>query len=187
MKKVFIVHGYNGQPNGGWRPWLMGELASSNIWACSLSMPTPDRPIKDEWIKTIKDAVKNPTDEIFLVGHSLGVPSILHYLETLDKNSKIGGAVLISGPVFEVKREGYEDVNNFLNKSFDFDYIKNVCNNFIVIHGDNDKSVSISEGEYLSQKLSCDLIIIPNGNHLNGSAGWYKLPEALDSLLKMIK
>ena len=186
MKKVFMVHGYNGEPNGGWRPWLMGELEKHDIYACALPMPTPDHPIKDEWVKTINDVVKNPTEEIFLVGHSLGVPAILHYIETLDKNSKIGGAVLVSGPIFEVKRDGYEDVNSFLNIPFDFDHIKNICNNFIVIHGDNDKMVNFSEGEYLSQKLSCSLIPIPNGGHLGGHDGKYQFSEVLESLLKMI-
>ena len=165
----------------------MGELAQNDIWACSLAMPTPDNPVKDEWIKTIKDGVMNPTNEIFLVGHSLGVPAILHYLETLDKDSKIGGAVLVSGPVFEIKKDKYNGVNSFLNKPFDFEHIKNVCKNFIVIHGDDDPSVSFSEGEFLADKLSCNIISIHNGKHLNGSSGCYKLPEALDSLLKMIK
>jgi len=165
----------------------MAELAKHDIYACALPMPTPDHPVKNEWIKTISDAIKNPTDEIFLIGHSLGVPAILHYIETLDKNSKIGGAILISGPIFEVKGDEYEDVNSFLNTSFDFGYIKNICNNFIVIHGDNDKIVNFSEGEYLSQKLSCDLIPIPNGGHLGGHDGWYQFPKLLESLLKMIK
>lgn len=187
MKKAFMIHGFNGEPNGGWRPWLMGELAKNDIWACSLAMPTPDAPVKNEWVKTISLAIQNPNEEIFLIGHSLGVPAILRYLETLPENLKIGGAVFVSGPVFKIERSGYDEVNSFLEGSFDFEYIKNICNNFTVIHGDNDPMVNFSEGEYLSQKLSCKLISISNGKHLNGSAGWYKLPEALESLLKMIK
>lgn len=185
MKKVFIVHGFNGKPNGGWRPWLMGELAKNDIYACALLMPNPDAPDKEEWVKTIKDAVGEPTEEIFLIGHSLGVPAILRYLETLPSESKIGGAVLVSGLIYEIKENGYDSLNSFLSTPFDFKKIKSVCENFVVIHGDNDKSVSLEEGQALSEILYCDLISIPNGGHLNGSAGFYKLPEALDSLLKM--
>jgi hypothetical protein len=187
MKKVFMIHGFNGSPNGGWRPWLMGELAKNDVWACSLAMPTPDVPVKEEWIKTISLAVQNSSEEIFLVGHSLGVPTILRYLEGLPSDSKIGGVVLVSGPVFPIKRDGYDNVNSFLIKSFDFEKIKNVCNNFTVIHGDNDPMVDFSEGQYLSQKLSCELISIPNGKHLNGSAGWYELPELLKILNNILK
>lgn len=185
MKKIFIVHGFKGEPNGGWRPWLMGKLGELDIYACALPMPTPEKPDKDEWVKTIRDAVGSPSDEIFLVGHSLGVPAILRYLETLKRNEKIGGAVLVSGPVFEIKKEGKEDVNKFINKKFDFDHIKGICKKFVIIHGDNDTAVPFSDAEFLSENLFCPLISIPNGGHLNGSAGWKELPQLLESLKKM--
>ena len=187
MKKVFIIHGFRGEPNGGWRPWLMGELAKNGIYACALPMPTPDVPIKSEWVNTINEAIGIPDEKIFLIGHSLGVPAILRYLETLDKDAKVGGAVLVSGPISLIEENGYEQVNTFLDTAFDFDHVKNVCSNFTVIHGDNDTNVLISDAEFLSNKLSCNLISIPNGGHLNGSAGFFQLPEALVSLLKMIK
>jgi predicted alpha/beta hydrolase family esterase len=187
MKKVFMIHGFHGEPNGGWRPWLMSELAKNDIYACALPMPTPDEPEKDEWVKTIVDAVGIPNEETFLVGHSLGSPAILRYLETLKKNQILGGAVLVSGPAFKLKKQGYEKVNEFLDRPFDFDKIKDVCKNFTVIHGDNDTAVSFSDAEYLSKNLGCDLVSIPNGNHLNGSAGWRELPQLLESLEKMMK
>lgn len=186
MKKVFIIHGFEGRPNINWFPWLMGELSKEKIYACSLPMPSPDAPVKEEWVKTISDNVKNQTDEIFLVGHSLGVPAIFRYLETLPVGSRIGGVVLVSGPVFKIKQAGYESVNNFLDTPFDFEHIKSVCKNFTIIHGDNDPNVPFSEGEYLRDIFSCELIPIKKGGHLNGFAGIHKLPQALESLLKMI-
>ncbi|MFA6386566.1 MAG: alpha/beta hydrolase [Candidatus Paceibacterota bacterium] len=185
MKKVFMIHGFHGKPNGGWRPWLMGELAKNDIYACAIPMPAPDMPVKSDWITAIKEAVKNPTEDIFLIGHSLGVPAILRYLESLDTDYKIGGAVLVSGPLSKIEKEGYESVDTFLDTTFDFDHIKNVCKNFTIIHGDNDVNVPLSDAIELSKKLACDLIIIPNGGHLNGSASCFVLPPALESLLKM--
>lgn len=187
MKKVFIIHGFQASPNRNWFPWLMEELSKEKIYACSLPMPTPDNPIKSEWIKAVNDTVPVPTEEIFLVGHSLGVLAILRYLETLPKDSKIGGAILVSGPISKITREGHEPVNAFMNPLFNFDNIKNACKDFVIIHGDNDPFVPFSDAEYLADKLSCELISIPNGGHLNGTDGFYKLPEALGSLLKMIK
>lgn len=186
MKKVFMIHGFNGEPNGGWRPWLMGELAKKDIYACALPMPSPEVPIKEEWIKTITDAVKTPNKEIFLVGHSLGVPAILRYLETLSVGQKIGGAVLVSGPPFIIQKNGYECVNKFLENSFDFEHLKNVCNNFVVVHGSDDQIVSFNDAEQISKNLACELVSVSGGKHLNGSAGFYKVPEILDSLKKMI-
>ena len=182
-----MIHGFQGKPNGGWRPWLMGELSKNDIWACSLAMPTPDAPIKSEWVKKINEVVGIPNEETFLVGHSLGDPAILRYLETLDKDSKIGGVALVSGPLSIIEKNGYEQVNTFLDTAFDFDHIKNVCKNFVVIHGDNDPNVPFSDAEELSKKLGGFLISIPNGGHLNGSAGFFELPELLFSLLKIMK
>ena len=98
MKKVFIVHGFEGSPNGGWRPWLMGELEKHDIYACALSMPSPENPRLSEWTEEIKRHVdRNAKDDIYLVGHSLGVPAILHFIEK-DSSGKVIGVVLVSGP-----------------------------------------------------------------------------------------
>lgn len=187
MKKVFIIHGYGGEPNGGWRPWLMGKLAEQDIWACAPAMPMADEPKKDEWVKEISRQVVQPSKDIFLVGHSLGVPALLRYVESLPTGSKVGGMVLVSGIINIIPgKDKYKPINHFYDLPFDFEHIKNISDNFTVIHGDNDSSVPFTDAEELSKKLGCNLIPIKNGGHLNGSSGWSELPEALDALLKMI-
>lgn len=191
MKKVFMVHGFMGEPNGGWRPWLMGELSKKDIYACALPMPNPDNPQKDEWIKTISDAVGDANEEIFLVGHSLGVPAILRYLETLSESKKIGGAILVSGPFKIINPENITSklrkIDNFLDIPFDFEHMKKVCQKFTVIHGDNDEEVPFEHAINISENLNCVLVSVPNGGHLNGSAGWNELPQALKVLEEMMK
>lgn len=192
MKKVFIIQGFRGAPNGGWKPWLMVELEKQDIYACSLPMPTPNEPKKEEWAKTIAEVVGNSNeDEIFLVGHSLGVPAILRYLETIPEAQKVAGSVLVSGPCSLIKPEDKEamtrKIDNFLETPFNFEHIKKVCKIFCIIHGDNDDKVPFSHAEELSKNLNCKLISIPNGGHLNGSSGWNELPEALQALNEMMK
>src|SRR3989344_7039050 len=98
MKMVFIVHGFGGWPSGGWRPWLMTELDKLEIYACALSMPNSQNPVCSEWIKEIERHVEiNKDQEIYLVGHSLGVTAILRYLEAKQTGHPIAGAVLVSG------------------------------------------------------------------------------------------
>lgn len=187
MRKVFIIHGFRGTPNGGWKSWLMVELAKVGVYACSLPMPSSENPNKNEWIETIKEAVGIPTNKIFLVGHSLGVPAILRYLEALDKDAKIGGVVLVSGPVVMIEKNGYEEVNKFLDTTFDFDHIKNVCNNFIIIHGDHDTAVPFSDAEFLVKNLNGELITVLGGGHLSPDEKCFELPQALDTLLRIMK
>lgn len=184
MKKVFIVHGFQGSPNGGWRPWLMTELEKLDVYACALSMPDPNNPKVSEWVEEIARHVeRNPRDQIYLIGHSLGVPAILRYLEnTQVKNIK--GAVLVSGPVFKTSKK---KVEAFLEKPFDFKTIKARVRKFAIIHGNNDQSVSFDQGEALTKELGANLIAIKNGGHLNGSSGWTSLPQCLATLEKMFK
>lgn len=183
MKKVFLIHGFQGEPNGGWRPWLMAELSQKGIYACALPMPTPNNPLPKEWVNEIKRSVEaSPRDQIYLVGHSLGSPAILRFLET-TKVKNIKGIVLVSSPVYKTQKK---KVAEFLKKPFDFKLIKSKVKSILVIHGDNDPAVSFEQGKYLAEQLKGELITIEKGGHLNGSSGWYKLPQAFDGLMKMI-
>lgn len=161
----------------------MVELSQKGIYACALAMPTPNNPVPSEWVEEIERHVKsNPRDQIYLVGHSLGSPAILRFLEkTRAKNIK--GAVFVSSPVYKTQKK---KVAEFLKKPFDFKLIKSKVKNILVIHGDNDPAVSVEQGEYLAKQLKGKIIIIEKGGHLNGSSGWYKLPQCLDGLLKMV-
>ncbi|MFM7088624.1 MAG: hypothetical protein ACKOW9_03775 [Candidatus Paceibacterota bacterium] len=61
--KVFLIHGFEGVPNGGWRSYLMGELSKLDVYACSLSMPTPGEPVLTEWLEEVRRVVaRNPND-----------------------------------------------------------------------------------------------------------------------------
>jgi len=184
MKKVFIIHGFEGRPNGGWRPWLMAELEKVGVYACALAMPTPEKPILSEWIEEISRLVAAcKKDEIYLVGHSLGVPTILHYLEN-TKAKNIKGAVLISGPIFKTTKK---ELIHFLDEPFQYKKIKSKVKKFSVIHGDDDKMVPFNQGEALAKELECELVTVKKGGHLNSSAGFVTLPQCITSLNKIMK
>lgn len=184
MIKVFMIHGFEGSPNGGWRPWLMAELEKQDIYACALPMPTPNNPKWREWVEEIARHVDgNKRDRIYLVGHSLGVPAILRFLENTSAKNVVG-AVLVSGPIYKTSKK---KVANFLTKPWDFKKIKSKAKHFVVIHGDDDRMVSFEQGEFLAKQLDARLIAIKKGGHLNGSSGWTSLPHALKALNKMFK
>ncbi len=188
MKKVFIIHGYGSRPNGGWRPWLMAELDKKDIYACALSMPSPEKPVCSEWVEEIaRNVEKNTDDEIYLVGHSLGVPAILRYLESSPKTLNIVGVVLASGRCVLNEENEDKQIEDFLKNGFDYQTIKSKTKKFSIIHGDNDPVVPVSNATTLSKELNGELIIIKNGGHLNGSAGWTSLPQCLEALDKMMK
>jgi len=180
MKKIFVIHGFDGSPNGGWRPWIMGELAREETYCGALLMPSPENPKCEEWIHEIERYTKsNAGDQFYLIGHSLGVPAILRFLEGVGGKS-ISGAVLVSGPIHKTENK---KLDSFFEKPFDYQKIRSRCKNFVVIHGDNDPMVSLEEGKELGEALNAKLIVVPNGGHLNGASGWQKLPQVLDALV----
>ncbi len=183
MKKVFIVHGLGGSPNSSWSPWLMTELKKKfDIWACALPMPSSEKPLCNEWLETIRRAVDKPDKNTFLVGHSLGVPTILRYLESLEPKTKIGGAVLVSGPVG--RKRGYKKgkLDSFFIKPLDFETMKLHCDEFAIVHGDNDELVPVEHAIEYAKQLKTRVQIVKNGGHLNGRAGFRKLPIVLKIL-----
>lgn len=184
MKKVFLIHGFEGSPNGGWRPWLMGELDKKDIYACALPMPSPENPICSEWIEEIRSNVeRNDNDEIYLVGHSLGVPAILQYLQ-ITHFRNIKGIILVSGPAH---KNDNRKIDSFLEQPFDFKLILSKIKNCAVIHGDDDPLVPLSDAEELSKELKGKLFVVKNGGHLSSWHGAHTLQHALDSLLEMME
>ncbi len=185
MKKVLLIHGFRSSPNGGWRPRLLGELAAKGVYACALSMPSPEAPEVDAWVAEIARYVeRDAQDELYLVGHSLGVPAILRFLERAPKHARIAGAVLVSGPVEPLSDN--ESILAFLRPPFDFEKFRSKIGAACVIHGDDDALVPVHHAEILAQRLSAKSIIIPHGGHLNGSSGWTELPQVKDALLAMM-
>lgn len=181
MKKVFIIHGLNGEPNGGWRPYLMRELAQQDIYACALSMPTPDAPVLSEWVaEIVRHIDRNPADEITLVGHSLGGAAILHYLQSASARI-ISSAVFVSTPCAPT---GNPAISEFLASPFAWSRIREKAGRVSVVHGDNDPLVPLADAETIARELGGALTVIPNGQHLNGSAGFTELPELLPIILQ---
>lgn len=128
----------------------MGELEKKDIYACALPMPSPENPICTEWIHEIeRQVLQNQDDEIYLIGHSLGGPAILRFLE-LTRSPNITGVILVSSPS---ERTTNNKLDSFFESEFDFEKIKQSANCFAIIHGDNDPLVPLSNAHYLSEKL----------------------------------
>jgi uncharacterized protein len=161
----------------------MAELEKQDMYACALAMPTPDQPICKQWVEEISRHIEVSTnDEVYLVGHSLGGPAILRYLES-EQGKLVAGAVLVSAPARKTINRSIDD---FLEEEFDFAAIRSLCREFSVIHGDNDPNVPLDNAEYLADKLGAELVVVEGGGHLNGSAGWFELPQCLVALHRMI-
>lgn len=178
MKNAVIVHGWGGNSQGNWFPWLANELRKKSFEVTVPDFPDSYYPDLSTWLDFFKNTVKVDNNTI-LIGHSLGVAFILRFLEQLE-DKKIKAAYLVAG--FD-KSLGIEEIENFVNKPFDFEKIKTVCNSFTVINSDDDPYIPLHIGKELAENLDTKLIIENNGNHLQNPSGLFSYPELLEKIL----
>jgi len=116
MKKVIIIHGWEGSPQSNWFPWLKKELEAKGFVVEVPIMPDTMNPTLENWLAHLKKVAGEPNENTYFVGHSLGVITILRYLESLE-DKKVGGVVLVAGFPEPI---GYEEINTFFVKPLDY-------------------------------------------------------------------
>ncbi len=188
MKRVFIVHGWDGSPEEGWFPWLKKELEARGFDVFVPAMPDPTEPKIETWIPFLGRSVGVPDSETFFVGHSIGCQTIIRYLETLPEGTKIGGAVFVAGwyNLRELKTEEEKRIAGpWVNTPRDDEKIRRIVNRSVAIFSDNDPFVLPENQESWKQKIGADIIIEHNKGHLGGGDGIFELPVVLESVIKL--
>jgi len=152
MKRVFIIHGWDGYPDEGGFPWLDKELQEKGYLVQRPAMPNPIEPQINAWVGHLKEVIGIPDKETFLVGHSIGAQTILRYLENLDDEVKIGGVVLLAGWI-NLTDEAYENDNDreiakpWLETPINWDRVKSKAKKFVAIFSDNDPLVPMTDSK----------------------------------------
>jgi hypothetical protein len=95
MKRVFIVHGWGGNPNKEWMPWLKTKIENAGYEVHVPAMPDADTPEIGPWVSHLTQVVGTPDKDTYFVGHSIGCQTILRYLETI--HTPVGGALFVAG------------------------------------------------------------------------------------------
>src|SRR4030067_1715780 len=96
-KRLIIVHGWEGDPEEGWFPWLKTEMEKRGWEGSVPAMPNSAEPKQARWLPYLQTVVGKVDKNTFMVGHSLGCITILRFLEQLPKKESIGGAILVAG------------------------------------------------------------------------------------------
>lgn len=181
-KRAFLIHGWEGYPEEGWRPWLKEELEKNGFDVFAPAMPDTKHPKMDAWVDHLAKTVGTPDDGCYFVGHSLGCITILRYLETLKSDQAVGGVVLVAGFTSNL---GYSELETFFKKPIDWEKINNHCKRFTAIHSDNDPYVSLHYCDFFKENLGAKVFVEQNMKHFSGSDGITRLPIALSQLLEM--
>lgn len=191
MKRVFIIHGWDGYPEEGWFPWLKEELEKRGFEVIVPAMPEPEEPKIEIWVPFLTKLIGTPDQNTFFVGHSIGCQAIIRYLETLPENTKIGGAVFVAGWYdlrnLETKKEE-RIAGPWVNTPRNDEKINKIMNGEVVaIFSDNDPWVIHENQNSWRKKVGAEIIVEHNKGHFSGSDGIKELPSLLDAVLKIAK
>jgi predicted alpha/beta hydrolase family esterase len=188
MKRVFIIHGWEGTTKEGWYPWLKSKLEKRGFDAFALSMPESVERIAP-WVNILQEAVGTPDKDTYFVGHSIGCQAILRYLEKLPAKTRVGGAVFVAGwfTLKGISAEDEQQAKTWLETPINLGNIKSKTKNMTAIFSDNDPYVPFEENKKLFEKF-CNKIIVEKGKgHMNEESKTYELPSALSAVLELAK
>ncbi|OGI25548.1 MAG: hypothetical protein A3J76_05685 [Candidatus Moranbacteria bacterium RBG_13_45_13] len=188
QKRVFIVHGWGGNPGSDWLPWLAEKLREQGFSVEATEMPDTDNPKIEAWVSHLEKIVGRCDENTYFVGHSIGCQAIMRYLEKIPKGEKSGGAVFVAGWFALSNIDGEEDrlvSSPWLNTPIDFEKVKNRAKKIICIFSDNDPYVPAENWDMFSKNLGAEIIIEKNKGHFTDEDEVAELPVALESVLKL--
>ncbi|MDO8516185.1 MAG: alpha/beta hydrolase [bacterium] len=183
-KRVFIVHGWDGNPEEGWFPWAKKEFEKKGYKAYVPAMPESSKPKIDAWLSHLAEAIGTPDKNTYLVGHSIGAQAILRYLERLPKDEKIGGAIFVGGwftPAKLVSEKEKQLINPWIGTAIDVEKVKQHCDKFYALFSDNDHMVPMDNKAMFELRLGAQTIVEHGKGHFSG-ADIKELPSVIEAI-----
>ena len=186
MKRVFLIHGWDGDPENHWFPWFKKELEKKMIKVIAPSMPNTSEPKIKEWVEHIKQVVGKLDQDTCFVGHSIGCQAIMRYLEKENYNGKVGNIVFVAG---WFKLENLESENEeriaepWMKLDINFERIKEKMSKLTVFISDDEPYGCVEENKSLFEKeLNAKVVIMKKKGHFTIGDGVKELPEVLKEL-----
>ncbi|MDO8622527.1 MAG: alpha/beta fold hydrolase [bacterium] len=182
MRRVILVHGWEGHPEEGWFPKFRKDLEEQGFVVTVPAMEPADAPSQARWVPQLATTVSMPDEDTYLVGHSAGCITILRYLEGLPDRAKVGGVVLVAGFTDNL---GFEELKNYFTTPIDWPKIRAKAGGFFAIHSDDDKYVPLSHADVFTRELGATALVLRGRKHFAGSDGTTELSEARDAILTL--
>lgn len=185
MKRAIIVHGFKGKPDTNWKPWLKSELETKGFQVEIPEMPNTDHPQASAWVAKLASAIgEMGSDEIYLIGHSLGCITILKYLETLSDDQKIKACIFVAG--FTKRFEGYNGGHeSFFENELNLRHIKTHVDTIIAVQSEDDSNVGFEELKDFGDSLGARTIAVTDMGHFSSADGVFEVPLVRDLILEL--
>jgi predicted alpha/beta hydrolase family esterase len=120
-------------------------------------------PDRDDWIKTLDKYIDEQIKPLFLVAHSLGTITLIHWASAYSR--QIAGAFLVAPPDVE-RADMPEEITGFVP-------IPIAKLNFpsLVVASENDNYISIERAQFFAQAWGSSFVNTGEAGHLNAKSG----------------
>ena len=160
MKRVIIIHAWESSPE---EHWYQEEKKLLEKMGCKVDLPVMPGgrwPKLNEWLLVIESL--RPDEETVMIGHSLGPAATFRYLEKSGR--KVDKVFSIAGFARDLE---IEETRNFVDKPFDWEKIKSLANEFVVISEKNDPYVPLEAGKEIADKTGGEFIVVDGNIHFD--------------------
>ncbi len=164
MKRAIIVHGWGSNPNDWWFKKEKKILGKKGYRVAIPLMPNTLLPKRTIWVRVLRLLV--PGEKTVLIGHSLGCPTILRYLE---KAKKPVDKVFLVAPFARDLGLNFVPIQDFVSKPFNWGKIRENANEFYVITQKDDEWTPVEYGVEVAEILGARLTITEGNDHLQES------------------
>lgn len=169
------VHGYNHSPDSAWHPYLHSYYLQKGWDIFAPQFPGGKSPVYREWEKVLDSVFKSisDTEEVVLIGHSLGTRAIQVYLFR-HLSVTVSKVVLIApfddNPANAEFRNG--QYANFFEERIDFNRLIHSSHAWSIVSSQDDDRIPFYQAQNLARALNADLMQCQGYNHFLDQDDW---------------
>ncbi|OON68199.1 RBBP9/YdeN family alpha/beta hydrolase [Hymenobacter sp. CRA2] len=183
VKHVYVVPRWGGNSSSDWYPWLKLQLEQTaaedgvHYEVHLLDMPAWDVPTIDNAVSYLSEILPPPrllTEDVYLVGHSVGCLAILHYLAQVAEQvpaARVGGVLCVAG--WFMVDSPWQDILNWMNAPINFERARQAvpADKLTVLLSDDDPYTSgYQQNEQLwVERLHAQVSILPGRQHFSAT------------------
>ena len=184
MSRVIIVHGWGGSPESDFLPWAKEEFRKKGYEVVTPSMPDLNYPKIETWVPYLKEVVGKAKSTDIFIGHSIGVSTILRYLETSPESVKVEKVIMVAPWAVSLSNlddsDDEETAKPWLETPINFEKVKTKADEFIAIFSDNDPYVPLDENKKVfGEKLNAEIFVEHSKGHFNN------MPQERPNLMEL--
>ncbi|WP_407569791.1 RBBP9/YdeN family alpha/beta hydrolase [Deinococcus altitudinis] len=161
--KLVIVPGLGDSGEQHWQ-----SLWAQKYGAARVRQDDPDSPTPEGWSARLQQVIEATPGELVLVGHSCGVPNIVHWAKLYGGHERVKGALLVAPTDVDLEhtRQLYPAVAQLSPLP-----MTELPFPALVIASENDPYSSFERAEEMAEAWGAELISAGEAGHINVASG----------------